>query len=168
MKWRQSPSFPDYEVSEYGDVRRCRKGIRGGIVGKIMKPYVREDGYRMYILRRDNKSFHRKAHQLVIEAFVGPKPFPEAEVCHKDGTRTNDYYANLRWDTSAGNKADMTDHGTRMAGEKHPGSRLTNEQVIEIRRLRASGTMPRDIAPMFGIQPNHVCRIVRGGRWAHI
>lgn len=25
-EWRESPSFPDYEVSEYGDVRRCRAG----------------------------------------------------------------------------------------------------------------------------------------------
>ena len=27
MEWRESPSFPCYEVSEFGDVRRCRKGI---------------------------------------------------------------------------------------------------------------------------------------------
>ena len=27
IEWRESPSFPCYEVSEYGDVRRCRKGI---------------------------------------------------------------------------------------------------------------------------------------------
>lgn len=50
-EWRVVPSFPCYEVSESGDVRRCKPGIRGGEVGKVMKPYVREDGYRMYILR---------------------------------------------------------------------------------------------------------------------
>ena len=56
MEWRESPSFPCYEVSEFGDVRRCRKGIRGGIIGKVMKAYVRKDGYRMFILRRDEVS----------------------------------------------------------------------------------------------------------------
>ena len=69
IEWRESPSFPDYEVSEFGDVRRCRKGIRGGLIGKVMKAYVRKDGYRMFILRRDNRSFHRKARRGKCPAY---------------------------------------------------------------------------------------------------
>ena len=165
-EWRVVPSFPDYEVSEYGGVRRCRKGIRGGQVGKIMKPYIREDGYRMYILRQENRSWHRKAHQLVAEAFVGPKPFAGAEVRHLDGTRTNDHHSNLMWGTSAENKADMVAHGTRMVGESHPGVKLSQKQVETIRALASNGIYQRIIADHFSVAQSSISKIVRGERWA--
>lgn len=161
------PSFPCYEVSESGDVRRCKPGIRGGEVGKVMKPYVREDGYRMYILRHENCSYHRKAHQLVIEAFVGPKPFPNAEVRHMDGTRTNDHFTNLQWGTSAENKADMLLHNTRMRGETAPQAKLSLAQVLEIRALAEKGCVLRDLGRRFGVGANQISGIVRKTRWAH-
>lgn len=166
IEWRPIPSFDCYEVSEYGEVRRCKPGIRGGRVGKLMKPYVREDGYRMYILRRDNRSFHRKAHQLVVGAFIGPCPFFGAEVCHNDGSKDNDHYSNLRWDTSAGNKADMAIHGTRLAMDSHPLAKLSSEKVAEIKALRFDGMMQQAIAEKFGIGQAHVSRILSGARWA--
>ncbi len=167
MEWRVSPGFPCYEVSEFGDVRRCCKGIRGGRVGKVMKAYVRLDGYRMFILRRDNHSFHRKAHQLVAEAFIGLRPFDSAEVCHFDGSRSNDHYNNLRWGTNSDNKADMLRHGTRMMGEQHPQGRLTAGDVEDVRRRCTAGELQRVVAAQFGIGQSHVSRIVRGVRWAH-
>ena len=167
MIWLVIPSFPDYEVSEFGNIRRCRPGIRGGFVGKVMKPYIRQDGYCMYILRRDNRSFHRKAHQLVAETFLGSKPFPEAEVlCHTDGSRTNDHFTNLRWDSSAGNKADMIGHGTRLAGERHPLSKISADQIREIKKLCANGVLQRKVAERYGIAQGHVSRILNGMRWA--
>ena len=166
MEWRVSPSFPCYEVSEFGSVRRCRAGIRGGRVGKVMKAYIRQDGYRMFILRRDNCSFHKKAHQLVAEAFICPRPFEGAEVCHFDGSRSNDHHSNLRWGTSRDNKIDMLRHGTRMMGEQHPLSRLTEANVADVRRRCAAGELQRVVAAQFGIGQSQVSRIVRGVRWA--
>ncbi|WP_292411380.1 HNH endonuclease [Mesorhizobium sp.] len=165
MEWRVCPSFPAYEVSEKGHVLRRRRGLRGGKVGQVMKPYVREDGYRMYILRRDNKSYHRKAHQLVAEAFIGPKPFPSAEVRHADGTRTNDHFSNLEWGTSKDNKADMVRHGTRMAGEKHHRAKLTLAQVEEIKALACTGMSQRVIGERFGVAQGCVSKIILGKRW---
>lgn len=166
-EWRVVPSFPCYEVSDSGDVRRCKPGIRGGQVGKVMKAYVREDGYRMYILRHENKSYHKKAHQLVAEAFVGPKPFPEAEVRHMDGTRTNDHFSNLAWGTSAENKADMLRHNTRLVGERAPQAKLSLQQVKQIRLMAERGLLHREIGAKFGVSQTHVSRIVRMVRWSH-
>ncbi|TIU71779.1 MAG: HNH endonuclease [Mesorhizobium sp.] len=165
MEWRISPSFPAYEVSENGDVRRCARGLRGGAVGKVMKAYVRADGYRMYILRRDNKSFHRKAHQLVAEAFVGPKPFPEAEVRHWDGTRTNDHFSNLLWGTRAENRADAVRHGTLLRGERAPRAKLTMDQARQIRELAKTGLAQWKIGERFGVAQNCVSRVVREVRY---
>jgi len=131
-----------------------------------MKPYVRPDGYRMYILRRDNTSFHPRAHQLVIEAFVAPKPSPKAEVRHKDGTRDNDHFSNLEWGTSADNKADMLRHGTRLRGDLAPKAKLTNQQAEEIREIYKGGISQADIGVQFGVSQKTISRIIRREHYA--
>lgn len=45
----------------------------------------------------------RKVHQLVCEAFHGPKPFPEAVVIHKDEDAHNNTPMNLKWGTQKEN-----------------------------------------------------------------
>lgn len=164
MIWKQIPTFPAYEVSERGDVRRV-VAARGGVVGRVLRPYVRQDGYDMFILRRDGCSYHRKAHQLVAEAFIGPKPFPAAEVCHGDGSRTNNHYRNLRWGSSLENKADMMRHGRSTSGERHARAKLTARDVAEIRQAAAAGERQADIGARFGIRQSQVSRIVAGRRW---
>lgn len=170
MQWKISPSFPSYEVSEFGEVRRVAPGIGGrAIIGKIMKPYVREDGYRMYILRKDNKSFHRKAHQMVIEAFIMVRPTLANEVRHLDGARHNDHYSNLAWGTSAENKADMVSHGTRLRGGSHPFSKLTDANAKRLKELWLTGEYrQRELGDMFGIKQGTVSRIISGKRWGHL
>mgnify|MGYP001571589834 CR=1 FL=1 len=164
MEWRNCPRAPDYDVSEHGDIMRVTAG-RGAQAGKVLKPYVRDDGYRMYILRVDGLSIHRRAHQLVAEAFIGAKPFPAAEVRHSDGTRTNDHFSNLSWGTSADNKADMVRHGTRMQGESHPRARLSADDVRQIFLLREDGLTQREIGLRFGVRQETVHKILAGKRW---
>lgn len=167
VEWRVIPSFDYYEVSEFGDVRRC-KPVRGSRVGKVLRPaYIHERGYRMYILRRNNRSFHRRAHQLVAEAFLGPAPFKGAEVCHKDGSKTNDHYSNLRWGSSSSNKRDMLVHGTMKTGEKHPWTKLSRSQVEQVFRLRGEGLLQREIASRLGVNQSHISKLLRGVRRQH-
>jgi len=45
----------------------------------------------------------RKVHQLVCEAFHGPKPFPSAVVIHADENAHNNRPENLRWGTQKEN-----------------------------------------------------------------
>lgn len=49
-------------------------------------------------------------------------------------------------------------------GEKHPNSKLTNEQARQIRSL--AGTMKNtEISRMFGIDPSTVGKIIKGKAW---
>lgn len=118
MQWKKSELFPNYEVSEFGDVKRCEPDRFGNLVGHQMTSYPKR-GYRRFALYRDKKQHHVKAARLVIEAFVGPKPFEGAEVCHNDGSKGNDHFTNLRWDTHQANMDDRERHGTLSRGEKH-------------------------------------------------
>jgi len=81
-------------------------------------------------------------HRLVLEAFVGP--CPEGMLCrHLDGNGRNNNLSNLCWGTSKENCEDTKRHGRTCLGrkfrsyngEKHPNAALTNEQVIEIRKI---------------------------------
>lgn len=164
MQWKIIPTFPDYEVSEYGNVRRVI-GARGGKVGYQLKPYLREDGYDMFIIRKDGKSWHKKAHQLVADAFLPPKGQGKTEIRHIDGTRNNNHYSNLAWATSAENKADMLKHRTRLMGQTHPKSKLTHEMVEKIRSRYKNGELQRILAVEYGIGQVQVSRIVNRKRW---
>ena len=63
--------------------------------GGVKKRYI----IRVYRLK---KTF--KVHQLVCEAFHGPKPFPSAIVLHLDEEASNNSADNLRWGTRKENQ----------------------------------------------------------------
>lgn len=143
MEWRVCPRFPEYEVSEYGQLRRCVP-VKGGVVGRILKGHVRkEDGYLAYVIRREGtkRSYHHpKAHQLVLEAFVGPKPFPKAEGRHKDGLRILDHWSNLEWGTRVDNAVDRVRDG-RGTSWWHSTTRKRDKLGRYVRDKAKLGTM---------------------------
>jgi len=53
-------------------------------------------------------------------------------------------------------------------GEKHGYSKLTEDDVREIRRLYAGGRFHREIAEEYGIALSHVSRICNRKSWKHI
>lgn len=73
MEWRICPRFPDYEVSECGDVRR-RAGGRINQPGRRLQGHIDQDGYVRYTIRRtDGFRSPVPAHILVAEAFIGER-----------------------------------------------------------------------------------------------
>jgi hypothetical protein len=57
---------------------------------------------------------------------------------------------------------------SRARGERSSLSRLTEDDVREIRRLAAQGQTHRQIAPKFGINYANVHYIVQRKTWAHV
>jgi hypothetical protein len=53
-------------------------------------------------------------------------------------------------------------------GEQCSHSKLKEADVIEIRRLRASGLVYREIAAKFGVHLGHIFDIVKGIAWKHV
>jgi len=98
--WRDIPDYEGvYQVSDFGRVRRlpgliqshnARTGCRRW-KGRILRPgYAgRERCYAFVQLSLGGKVSHHYVHDLVMLAFVGPKP-PGMEVCHgRNGKRDN-------------------------------------------------------------------------------
>lgn len=73
----------------------------------------------------------------------------------------------LSWKTAKENAADKVIHGTHQRGEKAPGAKLTQENVIEIRRLLGS-MMQKSLAAKYGVSRATISDIAGGRTWSHI
>ena len=87
--------------------------------------------------------------------------------CHADGDRTDNRLQNLRWDSYLANSEDMLRHGTRLMGSR-ANAKLTEEQVAEIRRLRADGESFSDLAGRFGVTYVNILAVVYRRTWRHV
>ena len=72
----------------------------------------------------------------------------------------------LSWKTRKENEADKVGHGTLRRGTAINTNKLTEEDVINVRRLIKDGTPGVDIARLYGITPAMVSNIKVGKAWA--
>lgn len=106
------------------------------------------------------------AHRVVCE-FAHGKPQPaDAEAAHSCGNGHLGCVnpSHLSWKTRTGNMADKVVHGTHSRGTKAHNSRLTEQDVREIRAL--AGKVPyRVLGERFGIAKNTARLVAIGKRW---
>ncbi|MDB5352697.1 MAG: hypothetical protein JWN86_3944 [Planctomycetota bacterium] len=169
-QFRPIAGFPGYRVNRKGVVQSrrgpgCRSGTTENWVS--LKPIPRSRGYMTVNLSCCGRKSIRYVHRLVLESFVGA--CPEGMVgCHNDGDRTNNRVANLRWDTPTANEADKLRHGTRRVGSATACSKLSEVDVLEIRRRKGEGEPMRLLASEFGISWQNVQAIVGHRSWRHL
>lgn len=89
IEWRTVPSFPDYEVSEDGGLRRRTPG-RGARVGRVLRTPIDHEGYPTANIAGQP----RRLHVLVAEAFIGPVGHG-VEVHHRNEVKTDAHAGNL-------------------------------------------------------------------------
>ena len=66
------------------------------------------------------------------------------------------------------NAKDMASKGRHLFGARNARAKLTEANVLAIRRLAAEGRPQREIAGLFGVAQITVSRIARRERWAHV
>lgn len=91
-EWRELDEFPDYAVSEFGEVTNMKTGME-------RKTSVNQQGIRTITLYQENGCpATRSLAVLVASAFVPPAPQDHFDtVIHLDGDRTNCQVSNLAW-----------------------------------------------------------------------
>lgn len=172
--WKPVDSAPGYEVSNDGCVRSvdrvidAKDGRKLKFQGRVLKKGLSGSGYYQVTFSLPSGPKIGLIHRLVAQAFLGGDQKGRV-VCHYDGNRLNNHVSNLRFDTYSGNMSDCVRHGTSARGSRNAGSKLREEDVIEIRRLHISGCYTRsDLSRIFGVSENRIGMIITGRAWKHV
>jgi hypothetical protein len=180
-EWRPVVGFERwYAVSSLGRVMRTAPA-RNSRVGRILKPQGLPAKYLFVYLYRGIFTRRMTIHRLVLSAFIGDEPDLQAN--HIDGVKGNNRISNLEWVTAAQNLA----HASRIGllptgenhwsktkperiprGEAHSQSKLTESDVVEIRRLRTQGISFAKIGKRYHVSDTTIIRIAYRKCWKHV
>lgn len=155
-----TPTFRDpfLWLSEDGEaVSLYRKRARK------LRPALSGEYYAVSVGAEGGRTTH--VHRLMAETWLGPPPFPKAEVRHLDGNRFNNRLSNLAWGSYEDQWQDKLRHGTDNRGERNPQAKLTQEIVRQMRLRRAEGATFKKIADEFGVTPMTAHRAATGRSW---
>lgn len=111
--WKDIPGYEGrYQVSDQGRVkalpRRLRFVSKAGreawriTTERLCATNVTRKGYALVHFMVDGKRAVRTVHELVMLAFVGPRP-ADRDINHKDGRKTNNALDNLEYVTRSDN-----------------------------------------------------------------
>lgn len=104
-----------YEVCDLGWVRSLDRVVQFGsqqrhVRGRVLRPGRQVNGALFVFLSNGKRKKVRTVHQLVLEAFVGPRPVG-LEGCHWNDVKTDNRLENLRYDTHSANGLDCIRNG---------------------------------------------------------
>ena len=109
--WKDIPGYEGlYQASTLGRIRSLdfekeynpinRKPYKKILKGRILKPFVDVDGYKIVILYKDGNRKTKRVHRLVAIAFL-KNPMEHEFVKFKDDDITNTELDNLMWVSSS-------------------------------------------------------------------
>lgn len=154
-EWKAVSENPAYMVSSDGEIKK----VDGDAVGQ----WLNNQGYAL--VRLSNPRCMRRVHRLVATAFV-PNPSNYDTVNHLNNDRSDNRSSNLEWCTQKQN-LHYADQQGRMqrdhwAGKRSPNARLTDVQVLQIRREYAKGGISLErLGRRYGISKRAIGRIVK-------
>jgi predicted XRE-type DNA-binding protein len=174
-EWRSIPSFPCYEASSFGRIRSLPHITLHGHrrQSTVLSQQVAKDGYCVVTLLQGCKKRPYRVHLLVAEAFLGERP-EGADVRHGPGGQQDNSAANLSYGTREENEEDKKrdgtfNHGGSKPGEENRNAKMTAEQVLQLRKLRAAyGYSQKELAERFGITQAAVSQILSRKTWTHL
>lgn len=170
VKGKLKENFTNYYIiSNYGRCKSVDRIINRTDYRKLFycskykKPYWnqpkkyrrRGNMHLKFQLSRDGKTYPCSIHKLVKESFDGPTP-KNKQISHKDENPHNNYLLNLQWLTPKEHRI-----YDKIYGEGHGYFKLTDKQVLEIRKLYQSGYITQiKLANRFNISFQHISDIV--------
>ena len=165
--WRPIPSFPDYEASDLGGIRRLKPAL-GTAVGLVLSQAMDRKGYKTTVLFKSGKRHPVRVHKYIAETFIGPMPVEKTQIAHFDGDPGNNRVDNLRYATQEENRQDSLRHGTNPNGISFPQAKMTDYSVRKMREMRKSGYSIISLSREFGISSANASHICNRRAWKHI
>jgi hypothetical protein len=90
------------------------------------------------------------------------------ESCHGEKGKDVNRVDNLRWDTRLSNSHDLDIHGTRQLGESHHQRKLTEAEVLLIRRTKRKHGYIGEFAKRFNVGRAAITDVIKRKTWTHL
>lgn len=169
--------FPTYEISNFGRIRTKSRRIRyTHAVTKnehfrltecrMLQTCKNSNGYLCCQLYKDKKSYNKRVHRLVAEAFL-EKIQGLDTVNHIDGNKINNFVNNLEWCTDSQNHIHAVNMGLQARGSDLKISKLNEKGATAIKRMLNDGFSKGYIARLFDVSRTAVILIAQGKTWKH-
>ena len=164
-----------YAISSYGRLVRYTKKIEDGSI----LTGSRQGGYPIwrYSWFEEGVRFNGACliHKMVCEAFLPKPPKNKKFIIHLDFNKENNKVSNLQWAT----QEEITKHNSKnpaviAAREaarlriQRTNSKLTEKNVIRIKKMLSQKKTLRYIAGQFGVTDMQIYRIKTGQNWADV
>lgn len=151
-----------YKISNYGKVTKKNSD-------EFQKMSLNRCGYVMCNVNFVDGFKARSVHRAVAYAFLRDTYREDLEVNHIDGNKQNNRVDNLEWVT----KSENQQHESRVLYQRGGGfcatSKITDEQAIEIHRLRKEeGLSFQELGKMYNVYPETINRIIIGDSFKHL
>ncbi|WP_368882290.1 HNH endonuclease [Shewanella algae] len=157
---RWIPGFEGaYAVDSDGNLISFKRGKKRFLIGGLDK-----DGYRKAILCNQGNRTCIRISSVIALAFIGDRP-EGMVVRHLDGNKLNNRPENLEYSTQKDNIHDKYAHGTMQVGEKHWKAKLTEEDVVAIRKSKKPSA---HLARELGVSKTAVGHARTGITWGHV
>jgi hypothetical protein len=125
---------------------------------------IDKDGYGRFRFHERRIPSHRISWLITGQVIPEDKPI----VRHKCRSRSCVNPDHLEVGTQIENMADKIRDGTHICGERCPSAKLTNEEVLEIRRRSAKGEKDSNLAEAFEVSRRTISFIIKGLSWKHL
>lgn len=172
VEHRNIATCPGYRVGNNGTAQSCWKINRHELtdIWREVSLFPDRDGYMKFNAgTAEGKKKQFSIHRVVLEEFVGSCP-DGMQACHyPDGDKSNNRVTNLRWGTPKDNAIDREVHGHTLRGEKHGYAALTESEVVEIRKMYATGRYSQQmLAYLYFVTQSAIWMIVNEKNWKHL
>ena len=126
--------------------------------------YRNPNGYGRFYISSTNRNM--TIHRFAYEVFKGPI-LPGQYVLHQCDNPICCNPDHLFLGTHQDNMQDMVNKGRATHGSNHYNSKLTEQQIVEIRILRSQGLSFQQIANQFNVHRVTIWKTLNGG-WSHV
>ena len=184
--WKPVRGFPDYLVSDSGQIKRIAAWFPGRIgrnqytrkSGHLLHPGLVTTGPHFQVrLHRKGRKVQKFVHRVVYESFHGPIP-KHLEVNHRDGNGLNNNLSNLELLTHSANVIDGYQRRISQPNWTWGKSKLNADTVREIRIIASQHTFRPclhggkvtqvTLAKQFGVDSSTINNILRRKTWKSV
>lgn len=174
--WMDIPGLEGrYQASTHGRIRSLDRegktcyGATRKLKGRLLRM---TGGKRGYLRIPPNICETQFVHRLVAMTFI-PNPGRLPVINHIDGNKQNNRVENLEWCTQLENMQHAFRTGLAAGmdlkkGEDSIAAKLTESQVIEIKRRIKEGERLIDISIDYPVSKSAIAEIKAGRSWGHV